>query len=212
MLRITETVQEILFQDSPHLEVLRCGTLNLRAYAKSIKTQVELKTKKEVKLGSMVMALSRLAKNLASIDDLKPQVQIESLSIKSGLTVVNYEKTVKVLNTLSAVKISRKTQDFFVISEGVSEIAIVATTRTINQIEKSITDKTKSKFSNAVAITLTFDSNYVEMPNVLYRFVSALAVKRVNLLEVVSTLTEVSFIIDSQYMDEAVNVFKTFLK
>ena len=125
---------------------------------------------------------------------------------------MNYEKTAQTITALSKLNISRNDKDFFVIAESLAEIAIIAPEENINFIEKKVAAQPKSKSYQAVAITLSFDERYITIPNVLYAFVSSLAVHRVNLLEIVSTLTEVSFVIEDKYMDDAVNAFKTFLK
>ncbi|MBP6085440.1 hypothetical protein KA517_04370 [Candidatus Gracilibacteria bacterium] len=211
MINIAEVVKELISADYVHLESLRTHTLNLHAYASLIQPSIENRAKKPVKVGSIVMALSRLSKSLASVPELIPTVIIETLIVKSGLTVVNYEKTSKLIAILSQASIARSDRDFFVISEALAEIAIVAPNENMKVIEALIPYQPKSKFTDAVAITLRFGIDYVVIPNVLYAFVSTLAMRRINLLEIVSTLTEVAFIIENKDMDEAVDIFKRFL-
>ncbi|MBP7057258.1 hypothetical protein KBB08_02095 [Candidatus Gracilibacteria bacterium] len=211
MINIAEVVKELISADYVHLESLRTHTLNLHAYASLIQPTIELRAKKPVKVGSIVMALSRLSKSLASVPELIPTVVIETLVVKSGLTVVNYEKTSKLIAILSQASIARSDRDFFVISEALAEIAIVAPNENMKVIEALIPYQPKSKFTDAVAITLRFGIDYVVIPNVLYAFVSTLAMRRINLLEIVSTLTEVAFIIENKDMDVAVDIFKRFL-
>lgn len=211
MISTTAVVREIVSANQAALECLRKHMLNLRAYAKQIQPEVIKRAKKSVQLGSIVMALSRLSQQTDAIPELIPTVIIEGLSVKSGLTVVNYEKSSQLISILSQASIERSDKDFFVISESLAEIAIVAPHTSMQTIEKLIPYQHKSKFTNAVALTLRFDFHYVEIPNVLHTFVSTLAMKRINLLEIVSTLTEVTFIIESKDMDTAVDVFKNFL-
>lgn len=212
MNNISIITQEIILSDEIHLEALRLNTLNLRAYASLIKDRVEESAHKEVKLNSIVIALSRIRKNLKNIQVLRPEAKIENLSIKSDLSVVTYEKTADVLSKLSKLSaIERRDKDFFVIAEGLAEITIVGSIENINIIEKEIGQKYKIRVNDAVAVTIRFDEKYIEIPNVLYNFVSSLAIKRVNLLQVVSNLTEVSFIISKKYMNDTVDVFKRYL-
>jgi hypothetical protein len=210
---VAEITENILLTDNAHQEALRQGTLNLRSYASLIHKQVEILCKKEVKTGTIVIALSRLRENLQKIPSLKPEVIIENLTIKAGLSVLTYEKTNQTLVKLSnLIPTQRKEQEFFVISEGMVEVTLVGSTGNINQIEKGMEIPSKSKFNNAVALIIRFDEKYVEIPNVLYNFVSNLAIKRINLLQVVSNLTEVSFIINKGYLNDAMDVFKTYLQ
>ena len=212
MTNITEAIKYILSTDSTNQEALKQGTLNLRAYATKIHERVETLTKKPVKLGSMVMVLSRLKKVVLGFENPGIDLIIEGLSIKTDLVVVNYEKTLKIIKNISQTHFARNDKDFFVITESLSEIAIIYPFSKMVLFNDQIKIKEKSKFTNAVAITLTFSDEYVTVPNVLHAFVSCLAAKKINLLQIVSTLTEVSFIIENKDMDESVNAFKIFLK
>ena len=159
----------------------------------------------------MVMALSRISKNLKELEDIRPKVRIEGLGVKFDLVVINYEKTVGLLKVSSKLNIEMSSNDFFVITESLGEVAVIASSKNITRVERLAEAKFKSKFTDAIAITLRFSEYYIKVPNVLYVFVSSLAVKRINILEIVSTLTEVSLILHKKDMDEAVDVFKQFL-
>lgn len=211
MLTIPEITKEILSRDNVNLEALRQRTLNLRAYARKIQKEVQKKSFKEVRIGTIVMALSRMEKTLEEVPGLAPSIKIEGLNIKSDLIVINYEKTADVLNILSSLSIERRDKDFFVISESLAEIAIIASIGNMEIIKSKISQRPKSEFKDAIAVTLRFNEDYVKVPNVLYGFVSSLAIKRVNLFEIVSTLTEVSFIINKDDMNATVDVFRGFL-
>lgn len=209
---VAEITKNIINADQAHLEALRSDTLNLRAYAQLIHNKVEIHAKKRVKIGTIVVTLSRIKDNLQNIPNLIPDVVIESLSIKSSLSVITFEKTTALLKILSTFTIHHhEEKDILVISEGITEITIVSSHENIDAIEEKTKTMYKTRFNEAIAVTIRFDEKYVEIPNVLYSFTSSLAVKRVNLLQIVSNLTEVSFIINKMYLNDTLDVFKSFL-
>jgi hypothetical protein len=210
MRTISYAIEQILLADESAFECLKQDTLNLRAYSRSKKAEVEQVVMNKVSLSSMVIALSRLQKKIQSIQPLKPQVKIESIGIKSDLEVITYEKTRDLSERLLRLQsVSRGENDIFMIAESINEISI---TTSLKEIEKLIGLEYKSKFADVVAITLKFDRKYIEIPNVMYGFVSALALKRVNLIQEISTLTEVAFLVENKDSDAVIDVFKGFLR
>lgn len=182
MNKVSDITYSILLSDHAHLETLKNNTLNLRAYASKIQSQVESQCKKQVKLGSIVIALSRLKSKIEDIPSLRPEVTIEGLSVKSDLAAVTYEKTASILQELSKnLNFERRDKDFFVISEGMAEVTIVGPSEGVAKIVQSMPVEPKAKFENAVSVTVMFDEKYIVVPNVLYSFVSSMAVKRINL-------------------------------
>jgi Tfp pilus assembly protein PilO len=212
MYSISEATKDIILKDEVALESLRKNILNLRAYARTIRNIVKKETFKDVSLDAIVISLSRIKKEMQKLPSLKPAVTIENLSIKTDLVVVTYEKSVEVDGLIIEFIKKNKSNDFFVMSEGITEITIAGQTHSIRDIVEEIAALPKSIFTGGVAITLTFDEKYVEIPNVLYGFTSELALKRVNLLQIVSNLTEVSFIVEERYMNDTIQIFQRFLR
>ena len=64
MITVSQAVSEIIQSDELASESLRSGLLNLSAYAGKIQKRIENITFKEVKTGTIVVALSRLTKTL----------------------------------------------------------------------------------------------------------------------------------------------------
>ena len=70
MIKVGEKIEEIIKGDHEALFCLSRGILNLSRYARTIHEAVEQKTKKEVKLPTIIMALSRLRKKLGGVAPL----------------------------------------------------------------------------------------------------------------------------------------------
>lgn len=202
MIKISNVVREIIQEDLVATEAIRLGILNLSAYASQIKHEVEARTLKEVKNSSIVVALSRLEIEQISSGTISPYVPIRNISVKGSLAELTYEKTESSLADLSIIDTSLlRSREFFAITEGLVEITIVCPREKIPRIEAHFSTLAKSKIDKLVAITVRFPPEFLSIPNAIYTLVSALAIKRINLVEVISTYTELSFIVQQENLE-----------
>ncbi|EKE15402.1 MAG: hypothetical protein ACD_12C00034G0009 [uncultured bacterium] len=209
MIRISQKVGEILTGDEVALEAMRAGILNLSAYASSIQPQIEESLYKNVRKGSIVTALSRLSQSSSSISPLKVPVRIEDMSIKSPLSEITYEKTIEVAKQIAALGAKFSEVGFFTSTQGIGEVTLIVSQSLKHKVLEQVKTKPKGEYDNLVAITVRFsEKDYIEVPNMIYTLVATLAGKRINLIEIVSTFTEISFIVRQKDMKETIDVLK----
>lgn len=212
MIKISQVLEEIIKKDETVLEAIRLGILNISAYAKSIHNLVEEKTKKEVKLGTIIVAISRLSKKIKKYPPLKLDVFVNDAIIKAPLAVISYEKNNQNLSQLSNFeKFSINENDFFTATLGIEEITIVCTKKIAKKVKEEFKSKPKSLLNDLIGITIKFPEEYLEVPNVIYSYLSKLAVRRINLIEVISTYSEITFIMNKKYLKSANAVLEEFL-
>ena len=210
MITIAKTTAEILYGDEVAREALVAGVLNLSAYAKKLKPKIEKRLYKNIRVGSIVTALSRLAVIAGKVPSLRATVKIEDMSIKSPLCELTYEKTEEVSLVISKLGINFSGHGFFTSTQGIGEVTLIAAQDHKADMLKQIGVTPKGEYNNLAAVTVRFnEGQYVEIPNMIYTLVSALAVKRINLVEIVSTFTEISFIVRQEDMNQVVEVFRT---
>jgi aspartokinase len=212
MKKISDSVFDIISGDEIALEAIRMGILNLSAYAKRIQRQISQNTYKSVSVSAIVTSLSRMRNKLLSVAPLRPTVIVKDLSIKSPLIEISYEKTNE--NVYLASKLvasSFHAAGFFTITQGIGEISLIVSQELKNAILKHFHTKPKGLYDRLVAVTLRFnEKEYIEVPNMIYALVATLAAKRINIIEVVSTFTEISFIVREKDMKETVDAFHGF--
>jgi aspartokinase len=102
--------------------------------------------------------------------------------------------------------------DFFAISEGTREIILIVPQETVKDIKNIFRNKMKAEYRNLVALSVRFSPDYVAQPNVLYALLGVLAIKRINLIEIVSTYTELTFILEQKDLEIAVQVFHKYIQ
>ncbi|MBI3342179.1 hypothetical protein HY024_03590 [Candidatus Curtissbacteria bacterium] len=212
MIKISQAVQNILAADELAQEALAENLLSLSAYADKIHKQVEKLTFKEVKRGSIVVALSRLAEKKRFAPPLKPEVKIADISVRGSLTVLTYPKTAdtqRKLHTMQPFKVAAT--DIFAVTEGNSQISIAAANKSVKVVTEHM-GKPKKELENLSAVTAEFAKDYSQIPNVLYVLFSALGAKRINILGIICTESEISFIVEKTAMEQVIASLNGFSK
>ena len=214
MITVTETVRTIILEDDIAFQAAQAGLLNYSAYAEKILPIVEQKTHKTVKKGTIVVALTRITQELVALPNLRPDVIVDDLSIKSPLCDITFQKTTLIRQKMASLYkgITISENAFFTITQSMSEVTIVAPQSLLKDILGHFEEAPIAIYKDRVGITIRFAKVYLSIPNVLYAFQASLAVHRINFTEVVSTYTEFSFIIDKQDLEIALQAMQKFLK
>lgn len=205
MLKITDIVKDILFASEPELTALSRHVLNLSAYAKRIQPEVERRALKKVQAGTIVVALSRISSDLSDEDPLLPRVVLDSIAVKSNLAEITFNKTAE--NKMQAQKLATKKQfaqaDFLATVYGVGEISIFCPMSLVQPIIESFKpEKPRLVLGNLAALTVQFAERYIETPNMYFALLRALAVKKLNIVELISTYTELTFLVRQKDLNE----------
>ncbi len=211
MLTVIQAVRQILFSSDIPLESFRMGILNLSAYAALIHEEVEQKTKKNVQTNTITVALSRLQKELTKVPALRSEFQLQQLSIQPDLIDITYEKTIA--NMKGIRKLAEITQNisFLTFSEGVNEITIITPRQHISVVMSCFSDQPKAAYEHLVGISVKFGEEYLPQANLIYSILGALASHRINLMEIVSTYTELTMVIEEKDMRVAVEALEKYL-
>lgn len=213
MLKVSTAVAQILSESEIELEALKKGIVNLRAYAQLIKSDVEERTMKSVQIGSIVVALSRIQKKSQTYADIHPHIRLEDITVKSPLCEISYEKTVETGKKLASLQRSVlvKPTDFSTMTSGVSEITIIIAQEHALKIQQAFESEPTCVLYDLVGVSVRFDPSYIDIANSLYSLMYQLACKRINILEIVSTYTELTFILRQPDLPLALNVLGKLL-
>ncbi len=206
MLKVANIVEEIINGSEIAHSALSAGLLNLSAYAKTIRSEVERKTRKEVRHGTIVVALSRLSKTLSKRAALLPKVRVENLSVKTGLVEIAFDRNKANRNLLRSLYQNEQFMeaDFFTVTHGVTELSIIVPENFTKTVLKVFSrQKPKLLIDKLASLTVRYKEDCLFTPNVNYAVMRPLALKRINIVEIVSTYTELTFIVGEQDLQEA---------
>lgn len=211
MLRISDSVKEILLEDGFALEAIQRGLLNFSAYAKQIHKTIEEKTMKPVVLGTIVVAMIRLVNIIKTQPPLHPKVAIASLSVIPTVCEITYEKNEQSISKLSRLSNTIiNVKEFFAVTEGVHDITIICSEDVKDVVINHFTLAPKVAISDLVAVSVRFSFDYIEIPNTIYSIISVLATRHINIIEVTSTYKEFSFIVRKADMEKTMRALNSY--
>lgn len=187
------------------MTILSRRLLNLSAYAKRIQPEVERRSRKSVQVGSIVVALSRISQELTDEDPLLPEVKLDGIAVKSNLAEIAFNKTPS--NKLKAQKLiidkELSQADFLNVTYGASEISVFAPMTLMPLVSRSFKpDKPKLLLNNLAALTVQFGVQYIDTPNMYFALLRSVAVKKINIVELISTFTELTFLVRQNDLNE----------
>lgn len=214
MISIPEVVKQIVKQ-SPFLEEgLAQGIINYSALARKIKSQVEEILYKEVENGAIVMALNRLSKKIKHNNQNQlNQVlkQLTDITVRSNIVEFTYANSPTLIRkqVILVNNVRKDSNSFLTITDGIFETSIFASSGFEKQIEKIFEgEHLKSKVSGLSSITIILPELASHVAGVYYTILKQLAWDGVNLIEVVSSFTELTFFLEEKYINQAFGVLK----
>jgi hypothetical protein len=208
MLKVTDLVRSHLMSSEIALSALSSGYLNFSAYAALIQPEIERTARKPVRPGTIVVALSRIAKSLSAEKrpPLLPPTKIENISVKTGLVEIAFDKTKVNRDRLQRLYQDNTfiSADFFTVTHGVGELSIVIPEAFKKAVLKVYGhQQPKLILENLASLTLRYDEKNIHTPNITFAVLRPLALKRINIVEIVSTFTELTFILHHDDLQEA---------
>lgn len=214
MRSITSAVRALIEKDPVAYEALGRGMLNTNAFARFIHRDVETWCKKDVKLNTIVTALLRLRDEIAGTETLVPKFCMGSMTVKIGLVEMSLIKgniSHQVATWLAKQK--RDANDFYLMIDGNREADFIFPERIFASLEKKmdLSGSLNGIIKGLAAITLSYSSDLTFVPNVGYALMRSLALKKINVVEVISSYSEVAFLIDTNDVDRAIESLKGFL-
>lgn len=209
MIKIQDVVRDIVFNEEEALYSLSQGYMNFSAYAKKIHKEVEERTKKEVEIPGIVVALSRVKKEVKNINPLIQDVDIDNITTKSPLSEIVFEKTPDILSRLSSFYKSVKTSndDFLTITLATGEVTVICSDRIKKGVLSHFKDKPMMIASGLASLGISIDKKYYPMPNITFSLIRRIARKRIALAETITTYNEIIFIFSQENLSAVLKLF-----
>lgn len=213
IMRTIRDVVSSLIDSTPFLEsALADGIVNLTAYARRIRPEVEARLLREVSIGSLVMALKRMTPDLeSSVSSGVSSWNLGDLTVRSHLSELTLQWSDTVLEKqqrlLEAVRDGA--QRFVAFAHGVREVTVIMDSE-IEHIAHEVFsgERCLSKISNLAAITLSYNKDSATTPGVYYETLKRLAMRAINVVEVISTPTELTVVVHHKDVDYAFKVLR----
>ena len=182
--------------------------------ALSIKPKVEELYGAPVSDSSIVMAIRRYAEELRSRPKKSRSGSINyEIQMKTNIYDVNLVRSDSFVSRLSALYDEVKPQkgDFLNVSIGSHEISLSVSDKFRSAVDKLLSDEEViHRKEDMVALTISFSGDFLQTPGILYMATRKLAWEDINLTEIVSTMNELTFVIERDDSMKAFEVLQSF--
>jgi hypothetical protein len=214
MRTITDTVRSLMEEDEIAREAARRGILNSSAYSREILDQVEEETWKDVEESSVTVAVNRISQE-DNWGPIRPDLLLDRISVETGLVDVTFERTSELRELLTAFLPPLRQQfhqDLFIETSGQHQVTMVMSNRMWQEFQRQIDQEPLGIFENQVAISISFDESFLPVPNFIYSVLGIFALDNINIIEIFSTMTEITIVINNEDLDLALSRVKNFMK
>ncbi len=196
-------------------EMLIKGILSFSNYAASIQDEVQKAYGKEVKASAIVMALRRYAEELkrASLKQDKGNVEY-GIIMKTNIFDLNLVRRDSFISKLGSLygQISTEKGDFLNITLGSHEVSLAVSEKYRQLVSELAKDEeVLNQMDDLVALSLVFTGDFLQTPGIVYEAVRHLAWEQINVIEIVSTMNELTFVIKREDSMKAFDVLQGFL-
>ena len=211
---IQKVVEEIITR-SPFLEESICdGIINLSSLARSIRDDVSERTGKEVQVGAITMALKRVTPKFNPRINMKLRKLFDNtgdITVRSNLVYTTYlnseslvQKQIELLKMLS-----EHSNVFYIFSQGIYETTVVVSASIIEKTEHIFHDEqVVAKITNLSSVTIKLLQDGTDIPGVYYYMIKRISWQGINVIEVISTTNEHSYLVDDTNVEKTFSILK----
>jgi|TARA_B100002003_G_C14142153_1_gene549148 aspartokinase len=197
-------------------EALTKGLINYAALAEELSPDIERELQKSVKASAIIMALRRYGESQK--DKFKTSYfnfKESDVTIKSGLFEITVEKSNQIPTELKKLYelVDFGKGDFLTITQGLYEVTILSNNKHMKATEKIFkNEKVVKKIEKLSSLTVKIPLDAIHTPGMFYIITKALSWENINLLEIVSTLTELTFILNEDDVSRAFETLKDLVE
>ncbi len=212
---VSSCVKKIIDKTPFINEMLVKGILSYSNYATSIKDDVETSYGKNVKHSAIVMAIRRYGDELRAREKSERKLEVDyEIIMKTKIFDLNIVRNDKFLSKLAKLynEVSTEKGDFLNVSLGSHEISVAISEkyRTLLELLAS-EEEILHKMDDLVALSLVFSGDFLQTPGIVYEAVRKLAWEKINVIEIVSTKNELTFVIKREDSMKAFDELQSFL-
>ncbi len=205
---------KVLLGNKPFLlDALAKGIISLGNLAEDMKPEIESRLDKEVKESAIVMALRRYSEEIQTHTVPAGTISGEII-MKTNICDFNVQKTPALMSKLKMLydMVSMERGDFLNITVGSNEISISVSEKYYPRIEEFLSDEgIINKQKGLVSLTLVFSGDFLHTPGIVFQVIHRLAWENINLYEIVSTMTELTVVIQKNDSIKGYEVLQKYL-
>ena len=210
MVTVPEATKKIVERSRYLSEAISKGIINYSSLARYIKPEIEQMLIKKISIASIIMALNRLERDFApkfvssNIFKTPPEIVIRSNLFFVALSNSDAAGLSLLLSRESGSK------SIFLKSQGVNETVLILGQDLYGKYKSAIESKNSAlQYEKVAALTINMPNEALKTPGIYYFFIKSLAWEGINVLELISTPHELTFIVENQDIERTFSIIKS---
>ncbi len=210
MITVPEATKKIVERSRYLSEAISKGIINYSALARYIKPELEQMLMKKISNASVIMALNRLESEFApkfkqsNVFRSPPEIIVRSNLIFVALP----NSEVQGLSVL--ISRDANSRSFFLKSQGIHESSLILSQDLFEKYKSTIKDKNPLTLEDKVsAVTIYLPGEALKTSGIYYFFLKSLAWEGLNILEIVSTLSELTIVVADSDTEHTFTIIKS---
>jgi|TARA_B100001971_G_scaffold194166_1_gene199905 hypothetical protein len=213
MVTVSHLVKKAVRENSFLLEAMSKELISYGSLAEQLKPKFEHELGKTVKESAIIMALRRYAEELQGFDKKISKFKFKGeIIMRTNIMDFNILKSNALLNKIKNLYnlVDFEKGDTLNVILGSNEVSIVTNEKYKEKFANFLKgEKIFNKEFDLVALTIIFDSKeFFETSGVVFTATRKLAWEQINIFEIVSTMTEMTFILGKKDSMKAYNVLQ----
>lgn len=215
MITVPQAVEKIIKRSRYLSEAMSKDLINSSSLARYIKQEVEGLVFKKVTTGSIIMAINRLQSGFSSgYKQITIFKEAPDMIVRSNLTLIYVKNSSNLLQKLSTIeKTGQSFQKKALFTYGRVETIILTNKVNLEGIKKILKDEeTIETFPNVSSITIHLPQDAVTNPGIFYFFIKSLAWEGVNILDILSTHSELTLVFKPEDINSAFGILQSLFE
>ena len=211
MVTASHIVKKIVSEQPFVEEGLASGIISFGNLAEEMLPKIEDELGKKVRLPAVVMALRRYSEQISEHRERNKSFDFTGeIIMKTNICDFTVVKSPSLLTKLKTIHrlVNFERGDTLNVVLGNNEVSIVINEKYMQKLAKFLSgEKILNKEHGLVSLTIIFTSDdFLHTPGVIFNAVRKLAWENINIYEIVSTMTELTFILNKKDSIKAYNV------
>jgi len=215
MVTISHVVQDIINKHVFLQEAINHGIVSYNKLAENIKPEIEKELGKKVKHNAVVMSLRRYAEKLEKKEERISFNYFRELLLKTDICYIVIEQAETSLSRIQSLydEIEFKLGGIFNVIQGNYEIGIITNSRYKDKFLSLLKgEKILNTVDDLVVVSLSYSKDFSFTPGILYNVSRFIAWENINILNVLHTPKELSFVISKKNAMRCYNTLERMVK
>lgn len=213
MVTVSHIVKKIVSEQPFVEEALGKGIISVTNMAEELMPKIERELGKKIKQSAVVMALRRFSEEISGQRENSGKFDYSGeILMKTNICDFSVIKSPSLMAKLKTTHniVDFERGDTLNVIIGNNEVAIIINEKYMEKMAKFLSgEKILNKEKDLVALTIIFTSDdFTHTPGIIFNAVRKLAWNNINIYEIVSTMTELTFILGKKDSMKAYDVLQ----